>query len=159
MLDWCALGSATGGKHVSAISHSRVHPVNSFMCSNRDRYSNETTCFSSAKKDSYKRSSFKSYSSSVRLRKQTALRTNFSSVPKYERIQILSLGSLASQVQRLVANTQTQSRSQANGRSNLRFSAWLLTPTSSWRSVPYVNSCQSARPWNTSTCCRCSDRL
>ena len=35
-LVWCALGSATGGKHVSAISHSRVHPVNSFKCSNRD---------------------------------------------------------------------------------------------------------------------------
>ena len=86
-LVWCALGSATGGQHVSAISHSRVHPVSSFKCSNRGRYPNENTCscFSSVKKDFYKRSSFKSYSSSVQLRKQTSNRTNFSSVPKYER--------------------------------------------------------------------------
>ena len=37
LLDWCALGSATGGKHVSAISHSRVHPVDNHKRSNCDR--------------------------------------------------------------------------------------------------------------------------
>ena len=27
LLGWCALGSATGGKHVSAISHSSTFPI------------------------------------------------------------------------------------------------------------------------------------
>ena len=36
-LVWCALGSATGGNVVSAISHSRVHPVENHKRSNCDR--------------------------------------------------------------------------------------------------------------------------
>ena len=37
MLVWCALGSATGGKHVSAISHSSILPIENLKSRNRDR--------------------------------------------------------------------------------------------------------------------------
>ena len=36
-LGWCALGSATGGKHVSAISHSSILPIENLKSRNRDR--------------------------------------------------------------------------------------------------------------------------
>ena len=36
-LVWCALGSATGGKHVSAISHSSIYPIENHKSGNRDR--------------------------------------------------------------------------------------------------------------------------
>ena len=36
-LGWCALGSATGGKHVSAISHSSILPIENHKSENRDR--------------------------------------------------------------------------------------------------------------------------
>ena len=36
-LVWCALGSATGGKHVSAISHSSILPIENLKSRNRDR--------------------------------------------------------------------------------------------------------------------------
>ena len=37
MLGWCALGSATGGKHVSAISHSSIYPIENHTSGDRDR--------------------------------------------------------------------------------------------------------------------------
>ena len=36
-LVWCALGSATGGKHVSAISHSSIYPIENHTSGDRDR--------------------------------------------------------------------------------------------------------------------------
>ena len=36
-VDWCALGSATGSKHVSAISHSSILPIGNHKSGNRDR--------------------------------------------------------------------------------------------------------------------------
>ena len=36
-LVWCALGSATGGRHVSAISHSSIYPIENHKSGNRDR--------------------------------------------------------------------------------------------------------------------------
>ena len=36
-LGWCALGSATGGKHVSAISHSSIYPIENHTSGDRDR--------------------------------------------------------------------------------------------------------------------------
>ena len=35
-LVWCALGSATGGKHVSAISHSSIYPIENHESGDRD---------------------------------------------------------------------------------------------------------------------------
>ena len=36
-LVWCALGSATGGKHVSAISHSSIYPIENHTSGDRGR--------------------------------------------------------------------------------------------------------------------------
>ena len=41
-LVWCALGSATGGKHLSAISHSSIHPIENHKSGDRDRSSKES---------------------------------------------------------------------------------------------------------------------